>query len=154
MNCDTATELIEPLAAGEIEGSGELGAHLDSCPRCAADLVVAQLVNRWLVSSRALAPRQLTARVLQQLPSRTWDVRDGIEAWLDTMAALSLLVVSVGIWFLAEPAFLGPLIDTTRFAVSGLSGLLLESGIMSPTNVAIAVVGVMALISLGPAEEA
>jgi hypothetical protein len=149
MNCDTATELLERLAADEIERSEELAAHLDACPRCAADLAAARLINQWLVSGGMQAPRHFTATVLQQLPSRTSDVKDVLEGWFDSMAALSLLPVIVGIWFLADPSLLRQIIDTITPAVSEISDLLLKPGAVLPIYVAIAVAGVIAVISLG-----
>lgn len=154
MNCDTVAELIEPLAAGEIELSGELRAHLDGCPRCAAGLAAARQINQSLVGARAQAPRHFTATVLQGLPSRTSDVTDGLEAWFDTMAVLALLPVIAGIWWLADPAFLLQIIDTLRSAVSGISGLLVERGTMLTTYVLMAVAGVLAVVGLGLADEA
>lgn len=110
-------------------------------------------INQWLVSGGAQAPRHLTARVLQQLPSRTPEVNDGLEGWFVAIAALSLLPVIAGIWFLADPAVLRHTIDTIGSAISGVSGVLLDPGTMLTTYVVIVVVGVMAAISLGLIEE-
>jgi hypothetical protein len=153
MNCQTATELIEALAAGEIERSSELGVHLDSCPRCAADLTLARLINQSLLNGKAQPPRHFTANVLRRLSSRPEDVGDGLEAWFDTVAALSLLPVILGIWFLADPAFLRQMLDTTRFAVSGLTGLLVNTGTTMTAYTTVAVIVVMVIISLGVVEE-
>ena len=153
MNCDAATELIEPLAAGEIERSHELGAHLDACPRCAAELAVARLINRSLVAGGAQAPRHLTASVLRRLPPRTPDVRDGLEAWLETAAVLSLLPVIVGIWFLADPAALRHMTDAIGSTVSGISSRLYYSSAILITYLAIAMAGLLTVIGLGLVEE-
>lgn len=154
MNCETATELIEAFAEGEIEHASELAAHVDVCPRCAAQLVIARQVNQWLTSGGASPPRHLTASVLQRLPSRMPDVRDGLEARFNTIAALSLLPVIVGIWFLADPAFLRQVIDTSRAIAYGVSSLLFNPSTTLTTYLAIVVVGVTAILSLGLLEEA
>jgi anti-sigma factor RsiW len=153
MNCEIAAELIEALAAGEIERSSELGVHLDTCPRCAAELDVARLINQSLLSGKAEPPRHFTANVLRRLPSRTEDVKDGLEAWFDTMAALSLVPIILGIWFLADPAFLRQMLDTIRFAVSGLSGFLVNPGTTMATYLTVAAIVATVIISLGLVEE-
>lgn len=104
MNCEDAAELIEPLAAGEIERTGELGAHLDACPHCAATLTLARQVNEWLARDTPQEPRHFTASVLQRLPSRTPETARGaeatedIDAWFDTVAIVSLVPILLGIW--------------------------------------------------------
>jgi hypothetical protein len=152
MKCDSAAELIEALAAGEIEPSHELNAHLGLCPGCASELNLARLIHQSLTSGRAHPPRHFTANVLQRLerlPAGTSDVADGLEAWFDTIAALSLLPVVAGIWFLADPAVLRQMDETIRSAVAGFSGLLLQPRIVPTTYVTVALVAITAAISLG-----
>jgi anti-sigma factor RsiW len=152
MNCDSAAELIEALAAGEIEPSHELSAHLDACPRCATGLNIARLIHQSLASGRAQPPRHFTANVLQRLqrvPERTSDIADGLEAWFDTIAALSLLPVIAGIWFLADPAVLRQVIDTIQSVVSGVYALLPAPRTVPTAYITVAFVAITAAISLG-----
>ncbi len=153
MNCETATELIELLAAGEIEPSNELSAHLNTCPRCAAALGAARLIDQWLKSGPAQPPRHFTANVLRQLPPRTLDAGNGVEMWFDTMAALSLVSIILGIWFLADASMLRQILGTMRFAVSGLSALLVDPRTTMTTYLTVAGIVVTIIISLDLAEE-
>jgi anti-sigma factor RsiW len=153
MNCDSVAELIEALAAGEIDPSRDLAAHMAVCPRCAAELALARRVNEMLTSDVPRAPRHFTASLLQRLPSRTTDASEGPETWFDSIANLSLVPVILGIWFLADATFLQHLIDTTASAVSRATHLLPNPGNMMTSHVAIAVAGVVVVISWVLAEE-
>jgi hypothetical protein len=154
MDCRGAAESIELLAAGEIERSGELAAHLDTCPRCAADLEASRLVNQWLVEGRKPAPRHFTAAVLQHLASRSPrapianDVDDAIEGWFDSIATLSLVPVIIGMWFLVDPAVLRQIIETTTAAASTASRLLLEPPPVTLAYLAVAALAVIAVLSV------
>jgi hypothetical protein len=160
MDCHTAAELIDLLAEGEIERAGDLAAHLDTCPQCAAGLEAARLVNQWLVGGRAHAPRHFTATVLQHLPARSPrvplvplmplmnDVDDALESWFDSMATLSLVPVIIGMWLLVDPAILRRIVDTTTVAASTASAALLQLPALMPAYVAIAVLAVIAALSL------
>ena len=105
------------------------------------------------MSGAAQSPRHFTATVLQRLPPRTRDVGDGLEAWFDAMAALSLLPIMGGIWALSHPTFPRQMTDTIRLAVSGLSGVLVNHGTTLTTYIAVAVIAVVVINSLGLVEE-
>jgi anti-sigma factor RsiW len=154
MNCDHAAELIEAFVAGDLRDSNELSAHVAACPRCAAALSTARQVEQWLASGRAQPSRHFTANVLSQLPPRTSDITDPLEAWLDTATALSLVPVFAGIWLLADPALLRRTIDAIRPAFAFVSSLTQSPSGVVVMYAAVALVAVMAVLRVGLFEEA
>jgi hypothetical protein len=154
MNCDTASGLIEPLAAADIELTSELRAHLDTCPRCKAELQVARRIHESLLGGRAHAPRHFTATVLQRLPAQqTWSLQDGMETMLDSALALSVAALIVGVWFLADPALLRETNDSIGAAFSRGSRLLLQTGTVLSEYVAVAMAAVIAVMVMSSLDE-
>jgi hypothetical protein len=154
MNCETASELIEPLAAEDIELTSELRAHLDTCPRCTAELQVACRIHASLLSGRAHAPRHFTATVLQRLPAQhTWSLQDGMETMLDSALALSVAALIVGIWFLADPALLRETNDAIGAAFSRGSRVLLQTGTVLSEYVAVATAAVIVVMGMSSLDQ-
>jgi hypothetical protein len=157
MNCDTALGMVEALAAGDIELTTELRAHLDICPGCTAELQIARGIHESLLSGRATAPRHFTGRVLHRLPAPASQSESPVwmDVWFDSAMAMSLVLVITGVWFLADPALLRQALDSIGAAFSGGSRLMLRA-VTTPTGrVAVAtVIVVTAVVTLNVLDEA
>jgi anti-sigma factor RsiW len=98
MNCDRALELVEPIAAGEMDVDAAVRAHLESCPRCSAELASARRLESVLRTRPApVPPERFTAGVLQRIRRERWRSEQQVDRMFNiAMVVAVLLVVSAG----------------------------------------------------------
>ena len=73
MTCRDVLESIEPIVAGEVAPDPAIRAHIESCPRCAAEIASARRIEALLASRSAPpAPARFTASVLQRIRRDEW----------------------------------------------------------------------------------
>ncbi len=95
MTCRDVLELIEPIAAGDLEPGADARAHLESCPGCAAALASARRLEAALVSREAPEPpARFAALVLQRIHRERWRAEQHVDRLfnLAMVAALALVV--------------------------------------------------------------
>jgi predicted anti-sigma-YlaC factor YlaD len=103
MSCDEMTDLIEPIAAGDLVPGASVEAHLASCAACRASVDRARVLERLLQERPApTAPPQFTSRALARIRRDQWRR----EQWLDTgfniVVASLVLAVVVALWLVID----------------------------------------------------
>ena len=53
LTCEDALDLVEPVAAGDLEVDAALRAHFETCPRCASALASARRIEAALSAQDA-----------------------------------------------------------------------------------------------------
>jgi anti-sigma factor RsiW len=103
MFCDQVVELVEPLAAGDLEPDAALARHLASCPDCAEALAAARRVDQ-LLRGRAVpaVPPQFTNRTLARIRRDRWRREQFFDAGFNVAAATILLGVVLGVWMIID----------------------------------------------------
>ena len=126
MQCTPYREAVSARLDGESPGlpPGELDAHLDACPGCAAWARQAELVTRRARLASAPAVPDLTATVLAALPRELPGTAAAARVRLAT-AALRLALVAVGV---AQAAFAWPSLVAGTGAMSAPVHMAHESG--------------------------
>src|SRR5512136_718591 len=93
MRCEELQDLIEPIAAGELEPTDEAARHLAGCASCAAALALARRIDRTLAGLEVpAAPPSFAAGVLRRIRRQRWRS----EQYLD-LGFNAVIVVSVGL---------------------------------------------------------
>ena len=96
MLCSQVLELVEPIAAGEIQPDPEVRAHLESCPGCAGALASAQRLESLLKEMDVpVAPPAFTALVLQRIRRDRWQSEQNVDR-LFNLAIVAALVLVIG----------------------------------------------------------
>jgi anti-sigma factor RsiW len=96
MTCKEALELVEPIAAGDVEADAAARAHFESCPSCAATLATARRLEAVLSSREApLPPPRFTAIVIQRIHRDRWRAEQNVDR-LFNLAMVAALVLVVG----------------------------------------------------------
>ncbi|SNS32384.1 Predicted anti-sigma-YlaC factor YlaD, contains Zn-finger domain [Geodermatophilus pulveris] len=126
MQCTPYREAVSARLDGEAPGlpPGELDAHLDACPGCAAWARQAELVTRRARLAAAPAVPDLTAAVLTALPRELPGTAAAARARLVT-AALRLALLAVGV---AQAAAAWPALVAGTGAMSAPVHMAHETG--------------------------
>lgn len=96
MTCKEALELVEPIAAGDLQPDADARAHFESCPRCASALASARRVEAALVAREAPeAPARFGAVVVQRIHRERWRAEQRVDR-LFNLAMVAALVLVVG----------------------------------------------------------
>jgi predicted anti-sigma-YlaC factor YlaD len=129
MQCTPYREAVSARLDGESPGlpAGELDAHLDACPACAAWARQAELVTRRARLAPAPDVPDLTATVLAALPRELPGAAAAARARL-AAAALRLALLAVGV---AQAAFAWPSLATGTAAMSAPVHMAHETGAWS-----------------------
>lgn len=92
--CSALLDLIEPIAAGEVDVSEEVRAHLETCPRCASAVASARRIEAALASRDAPpAPPGFTASVVARVRREQWHA----DQRLDRAFNLVILACAAGL---------------------------------------------------------
>lgn len=98
MLCKDALELVEAIAAGDVQMSDGVRAHVETCPRCAGRLASARRLEALL---RSAAPPPLadgfTPAVLQRIRRDRWRSEQHVDRLFNLAIAAALLLVTAGI---------------------------------------------------------
>lgn len=98
MTCKVALELVEPIAAGDVEPDAAGRAHFESCPRCASALASARRVEAALTTREApAAPARFTSSVLQRIRREQWRAEQHVDRLFNVAMAVALALVVGGI---------------------------------------------------------
>ena len=95
MDCRDALELVEPIAAGDLEVSPAMRDHVESCPRCAAALATARHLELLLTQRLApAAPERFGATVAERIRRDRWQTEQRVDRLFNVaiVAAIVLLV--------------------------------------------------------------
>jgi hypothetical protein len=96
MTCKDLIDVVEAIAAGDLEPGAELRAHLESCLTCASALASARRVEAALTRREAPpAPPRFAAIVLQRVRREQWRAEQHVD-WLFNAAMVLALVLVAG----------------------------------------------------------
>jgi anti-sigma factor RsiW len=99
MTCKEALELVEPIAAGDLEPGAAARAHFESCPRCAGALASARRLEAALERREAPdAPPRFTAIVVQRIHRERWRAEQNVDRVFNLALAAALVLVVGGIF--------------------------------------------------------
>ena len=98
MLCKDALELVEPIAAGDIQLSDAARAHFESCPRCAGALASARRVEMLLMAVETpAAPAAFTQSVMQRLRRERWRSEQHVDRLFNVAIVVAVCVMVGGI---------------------------------------------------------
>src|SRR4051812_3773511 len=97
MTCREVADLIEPIAAGELDLTPEVRAHFESCPACALMVATARRVEAALAADQPPSvPDRFVAAVLQRVRRERWRVERNVDLLFNAAIAVALLIVGAG----------------------------------------------------------
>src|SRR6185503_14608042 len=80
MTCREVADLIEPIAAGELEPDAAVRAHLETCPSCARVLATARRLEAALVAHQPPpVPDRFVSAVLQRVRRERWRMERNVD---------------------------------------------------------------------------
>jgi hypothetical protein len=97
MTCESAEELIESVAAGEMPAPPAFRAHVETCARCAGTLAAAARLERALRAVPVLAPPpRFTASVLARVRKERWRADQQVDWVFNIAVAIAVTVIGLG----------------------------------------------------------
>jgi anti-sigma factor RsiW len=98
MTCREVTDLIEPIAAGELEPTPAVRAHFESCPSCALMLATARRLEAALAAHQPPpVPDRFVAAVLQRVRRQRWRTERNVDLLFNAAIVAALLIVAAGV---------------------------------------------------------
>ena len=98
LTCDDVLELVEPIAAGELEVDARVRLHLESCPQCASALATARRIEAALSSREApAAPARFTNTVLVRIRREQWQSEQRVDRLFNVAIVVSVLLMVGGL---------------------------------------------------------
>jgi hypothetical protein len=148
MTCKDAADLIEPIAAGDLEPSDEIRAHFETCPSCAGALAMARRLELALAADRPPAPpEKFVPAVLQRVRRDRWRMEQNVDRLFNVAIVLAFVIVAIGALALMNLSGVLAAAAGASSALSELSGQLARQ--MEPAlNTYIAAAGLL-LTALG-----
>ena len=99
MTCKDVADFIEPIAAGEIQPTADVRAHLETCPSCAAALAAARRLEAILASTAPPpVPDRFVASVLQRVRRERWRMEQNVDRLFNAAMIAALVIVAVGVF--------------------------------------------------------
>ena len=94
MTCDDVLEIVEAIAAGDVEVDSALRAHFETCPRCASTLASARRLETLLVArAKPKAPDGFTQAVLARIRQEQWQSEERVDRLFNVAIVIALLLV-------------------------------------------------------------
>jgi len=98
MTCREVADLIEPIAAGELEPTPDVRAHFESCPSCALMLATARRLEAALAAHQPPpVPDRFVAAVLQRVRRQRWRTERNVDLLFNAAIVAALLIVAAGV---------------------------------------------------------
>jgi anti-sigma factor RsiW len=103
MFCDQVVELLEPIAAGDLEPDEGVTRHLASCPDCAQALASARRVDQLLrTRSVPAAPAQFTSRTLARIRRDRWRREQFLDAGFNVATITVIGGIVLAVWMIID----------------------------------------------------
>jgi anti-sigma factor RsiW len=94
VTCDKVLEIVEAIAAGDVEVDGALREHFETCPRCASTLASARRLETLLVArAKPKAPDGFTQAVLARIRQEQWQSEEQVDRLFNVAIVIALLLV-------------------------------------------------------------
>jgi anti-sigma factor RsiW len=121
MTCKEAIEIVEAIAAGDVQPDAEVRAHLETCPGCASALAAARRVEAALARREApAAPPRFSATVLQRVRRERWQAEQQVDRLFNLAMIAAVVLVAGGALALLN---LGGVIAAAAQIVTALGNL-------------------------------
>ena len=126
MTCREVADLIEPIAADELEPTAAVRAHFESCPSCALMLATARRLEATLSAHRPPpVPDRFVAAVLQRVRRERWRTERNVDLLFNAAIVVALLIVAAGVLALLN---VSGVVAASSDAWSGLSAMSAQIG--------------------------
>jgi anti-sigma factor RsiW len=125
MTCDELDDLIEPLAAGELDVTAAMEAHLSTCEGCRTAYALAVSIERTLVSQPApKVPDAFLMSVMSGVRRYRWRSERYLDFAFNLLIGLTVIVVAGGLFALLTVSGLAAVsADMVRVFLGGSSEL-------------------------------
>jgi anti-sigma factor RsiW len=101
MTCKDVIDLVEAIAAGDLEPTAELRVHVETCTGCASALASARRLEAALSSQVAPpAPARFANLVLQRVRHERWRAEQQVDRLFNLARGAALVIVAGGIFAL------------------------------------------------------
>jgi anti-sigma factor RsiW len=95
VTCNDALNLVEAIAAGELEVDAQVRSHFETCPRCAAALASARRLEAVLLARPALEPPpRFTEIVLARIRKERWQHEERVDRIFNVAIVFAVLLVA------------------------------------------------------------
>ena len=143
MTCKAALDLVEPIAAGDLEADPAARAHFESCPQCASALATARRVEAALATRAApAAPARFASSVLQRIRRERWRAEQHVDRLFNVAMVVALVLVAGGILALMNLSGFMAAASGSWAIVASLGGAVAREAAPS-TNTYIAAAGLL-----------
>ena len=143
MTCEAALDLVEPIAAGDLEADPAARAHFESCPQCASALATARRLEAALATRPApAAPERFASSVLQRVRRDRWRAEQQVDRLFNVAMVVALVLVAGGILALMNLSGVMAAVSGTWSIVATLGSQVAREAVPS-MNTYIAAVGLL-----------
>lgn len=105
LTCRDVLNLVEAIAAGDLDVAPEVRGHLESCPRCAAALASARRIEAALVAwPQATAPPDFASAILARVRNERWTSEQRVDRIFNLAIAFAVLLVVASVAALTDVA--------------------------------------------------
>lgn len=123
MTCKEAMELVEAIAAGDVEPDHGVRAHFETCPGCASALASARRLEAVLAAREApLAPARFVPLVLQRVRRDRWSAEQHVDRLFNAAMIAALAIVVAGVLALMNVSGVVAAASETWTVMSRVSG--------------------------------
>jgi len=94
VTCAGALQIVEAIAAGDLEVSEDVRTHFETCPLCASALASARRIEAALEARPTLqAPADFTQTVLRRIRQERWRSEERVDRVFNVAIVLAVLLV-------------------------------------------------------------
>jgi anti-sigma factor RsiW len=122
VTCAGALQLVEAIAARDLEVDEDLRAHFETCPRCASALASARRIEAALeLRPKPQAPADFTQAVLGRIRRERWRSEEQVDRLFNVAIVVAVLLVAGSIAALTN-------VDAVLAGAGSVWGLLASIG--------------------------
>ena len=97
MICKDVIDVVEAIAAGDVQPGAELRAHLETCPMCGSALASARRIEAALTRRAAPeAPPRFAAAVLARVRREEWRTEQHVDRLFNLAMVVAMVLVAGG----------------------------------------------------------
>jgi anti-sigma factor RsiW len=98
MQCADVLDLVEPIAAGDLQPDERVREHLHSCPACAGALASARRLETLLKGMEfPVAPAAFAAQVLQRIRRDRWRSEQNVDRLFNVAIVAAVILIAGGV---------------------------------------------------------
>jgi anti-sigma factor RsiW len=128
VTCAGALQLVEAIAAGDLEVDDDIRTHFETCPRCASALASARRIEAALQARPApQVPAQFTSVVLGRIRHERWRSEERVDRVFNVAIVVAVLLVAGSIAALTNVGAVLAGAGTVWGLLASVGGQALES---------------------------